>query len=148
MLGNYCTPKVRIGQIVTCEVRGPLKVVKLVDSPIQWPWGGAGRGQLSPIVFKDLAKAVRTEAVIDICRAWGISDSPVRHWRRKLGVTKSPGTTIRRQKMMRGPKGQKIRKAGYKSLSSPERRAKIAAAQRAAWKRGRSSRWDKLRTRA
>jgi hypothetical protein len=145
MLGTYRTPKVRIGQIVNCEVRGPLKVVKLSDSTIQWPWGGAGRGQLSPIVFKDLAKAVRVEAVVDICSAWGISESPVRHWRKKLGVKKSPGTTARRQKTMRGPIGQMIRKAGFKSLSSPERRAKIAAAQRAAWKRGRPSRWDNLR---
>jgi hypothetical protein len=44
--------------------------------------------------------------------------------------------------MMRGPKGQKIRKVGFSSLSSQERRAKIAAAQKAAWQRGRPSRWD------
>jgi hypothetical protein len=143
MIGTYRTPKVRIGQIVRCEVRGLLKVVKLADTPIQWPWGRAGKGPPSPIVYAGLAKAVLVEAVVDICHAWGVSASSVQRWRKALGVKKSPGTTARRQRMMRGAIGQKIRKAGYKSLSSPERGAKIAAAQRAAWKRGRPSRWDK-----
>jgi hypothetical protein len=145
MLGTYRTPSVRIGQIVRCEVRGLLRVVELRDSPIQWPLGRAGKGPASPIVYRGLAKAIRVEAVVDICQAWGVSPSLVQRWRKVLGVKKSPGTTVRRQSMMRGLKGQKIRKAALPALSSPERRAKIAAAQRAAWKRGRPSRWDKIK---
>ena len=145
MLGTYRTPGVRIGQTVRCEVRGLLTVVELKDSPIQWPWGRAGKGPPSPIVYRGLAKAVRIEAVVDVCRNWQIGESAVQRWRKKLGVKKSPGTTLRRQSMMRGVKGQKIRKAALPALSSPERRAKIAAAQRAAWKRGRPSRWDKIK---
>jgi hypothetical protein len=37
MLGTYRTLRVRIGQIVRCEVRGLLTVVELKDAPIQWP---------------------------------------------------------------------------------------------------------------
>jgi hypothetical protein len=69
ILGTYRTPKVRIGQIINCEVRGPLKVVKIEDSPVQWPWGRMGKGPASPIVIKDLEQAIWTEAVVDICLA-------------------------------------------------------------------------------
>jgi hypothetical protein len=62
-LGKYTTPRFRHGQIVTCEVRGEVRIVGLTDARIPWPIGqtigGRARGL---IIFKGLARAVCKES--------------------------------------------------------------------------------------
>ena len=130
MLGTYRTPRVRVGQTVECEVRGPVVVVSIADSPIQWPWGKRGRGRRSPVVYKGLAKALRDEMGTDICRAWGISSQTVTKWRKRLGLSRhTPGRSKFFRQRMLGPHGKKMHRLAAPTLRSPASRAKIAAAK-------------------
>ncbi len=66
LFGSYRTPKVRMGQKVECEVRGTLKVVRLSDSRIPWPWGSGPTGRATLVLYGDLA---RPQYVIEAMRA-------------------------------------------------------------------------------
>lgn len=67
LIGEYCTPRFRIGGTVFCEVRGQVVITGMTDAPIPWPIAKGGRGLHSLVVFKDLAKAVRRESEVAIC---------------------------------------------------------------------------------
>ena len=130
MIGSYRTPRVKIGQTVECEVRGPVVVTSISDSLIQWPWAKSGRGRTSPVIYKDLAKALRVETGADICRAWGITGQTVTKWRKRLGLSsRTPGLLKLQRQMMLGPHGQRMHELAAPTLRSPARRAKIAAAK-------------------
>jgi len=73
--GPYRTPRFRYGKIVSCEVRGEVRIVGLSDALIPWPIGQKGQGPRALVVFKDLAKAVRREANLAVAHWWGV----VRH---------------------------------------------------------------------
>jgi hypothetical protein len=62
LLGEYRTPRFRIGQRVRCAVRGEMVITSMTDTPIPWPVGKRGPGRHSLIVYKDLAKALRRES--------------------------------------------------------------------------------------
>jgi hypothetical protein len=130
MLGSYRTPRVRIGQTVECELRGPVIVTSIADSPIQWPWARGKQGRTSPVVYKDLAKALRVETGVDICKAWGIANCTVRKWRKRLGISGyTPGLIERLRQHMLGPVGRRMHRLAAPTLRSPARRAKIAASK-------------------
>jgi hypothetical protein len=131
MLGSYRTPRIRLGHQVECEIRGRVTVLYISDSPIQWPWARSGvRDRPSPVIFRGLSRALRTEAAVEICKAWGITSQTVTKWRKKLGLSsRTPGQLDRRRRIMRGPLGKQLRRLAYPTLRSPTRRAKIAASK-------------------
>ena len=65
--GPYRTPRFRYGKIVSCEVRGEVRIVGLSDALIPWPIGQKGRAR-SLVVFGALGKAVRREAAVAVAR--------------------------------------------------------------------------------
>lgn len=89
-LGPYTTPRVRIGQIVTCAVRGRLRVSSLERlGHIVWPMGlppEGGASRPSIIVMGDLRRALRREAAVDVAVYWGVNLQSVCRWRRALGI--------------------------------------------------------------
>jgi hypothetical protein len=60
--GPYHTPRFRYGQRVECLARGDVTIVGLSDGRIPWPIGQARRGK-SFVLYRDLARAVRREAI-------------------------------------------------------------------------------------
>ena len=73
--GPYRTPRFRYGKIVSCEVRGEVRIVGLSDAPIPWPIARKENGARALVVFKDLAKTVRRESNLAVAHWWGV----VRH---------------------------------------------------------------------
>ena len=67
LIGAYWTPRFRIGQRVRCLVRDEVIITAITDTPIPWPIGKVGRGR-SLVVYKGLAKAIRRESSLAICR--------------------------------------------------------------------------------
>jgi hypothetical protein len=84
LLGNYGTPRVRIGRIVRCQIRGEVKVVGFTDAPIPWPQGKTRRHP-AIIVYADLAKAIRRESEQAVAHWWGVDAQTVWKWRKALG---------------------------------------------------------------
>jgi len=83
--GPYQPPRFRLGQIVMCEARGQVRIVKVSNGRIPWPIGQRGRAQ-SLVLYRSLVKAVRQEANLAVQHWWGVGHSAVRKWRRVLGV--------------------------------------------------------------
>ncbi len=56
LLGKYRTPRVRVGRVVRCEIRGEVEVVGFTAGPIPWPLGrttrrpARGPGRPPPVV--------------------------------------------------------------------------------------------------
>ena len=87
LIGRYRTPRFRIGDVVTCGMRGDVRIVGLSDARIPWPIGQAlGKGARGPVVYADLAEALATESNVSICHWWGVTGQTVRKWRRALGI--------------------------------------------------------------
>src|SRR5262249_19123208 len=98
--GPYRTPRVRIGEVLSCEYRdGDVIVVGYSDAPIPWPLGRRrGRGNKGVIVFGDLVEAVMRESLLAVAHHWGVTGQTVTLWRRALGVCReNEGTTVLRQ---------------------------------------------------
>jgi len=132
--GPYKTPRVRIGQIVECEVRGKVCIVKLSDSPIPWPSAKKpGRpGRSAPVVFRDLAKAIRKESAVAVCFWWGVTGQTISKWRGRLGIgSVTPGFSMLQAHRNRTD-GRIIegRAKAHAKSSDPERKSKIAATMR------------------
>jgi len=135
LLGTYRTPKARIGQRVECQVRGTVRIRRLADSRIPWPWAttvnGAGSGP-GPVVFRDLERAVRRESNQAVSYWFGVTGRIVTKWRRALGVpVTNEGTRTRRSEYARtSPAMKRARRKAVAKARDPERRAKIAASRR------------------
>lgn len=43
LFGPYQTPRLKYGDVVTCEVRGRVKIVGLTEARIPWPKGRKGK---------------------------------------------------------------------------------------------------------
>jgi hypothetical protein len=43
LLGKYRTPRVRVGRVVRCEIRGEVEGVCFTAGPIPWPLGKTKR---------------------------------------------------------------------------------------------------------
>jgi hypothetical protein len=84
--GPYEPPACRVGDVLTCAIRGRVKVVGFSAGPIPWPLTAlpAGGGFRFHVVCGDLLRALRRETAPAIVPAWGVSPSTVVRWRRAL----------------------------------------------------------------
>jgi len=127
LLGTYRTPKFKYGDIVECEMRGPVKIVGLTSARIPWP--KCTRGM---ILYGDLARAVRTESGKAVQYWFGVGQDRAWKWRRALGVDRvNEGTSALMSR--NAPDSCQSDAANAKrepALKSAERAAKIAAAKR------------------
>jgi hypothetical protein len=127
---TYRTPNFRYGQKVEDLARGEVTIVKLSDAPVPWPIG-AIKWARSPVLYCDLAKAVRRESNLTVQRLFGVTGQTVTKWRKALGVPpNNEGTLRRRVEVGTSPVMRKALKAMQATLRDPGRRAKIAAAKR------------------
>jgi hypothetical protein len=67
LVGNYRTPRCRVGQKVRCEVT----VCGLSDALIPWPLCRVGKRR-APALCKGLARAVRRESEQAVAHWWDI----------------------------------------------------------------------------
>jgi hypothetical protein len=72
LLGKYRTPRFRYGAVVTCAIRGKVKIVALTDGRIPWPKCQMPNGPLAIILYGALADAVRRESVEAIKYWFGV----------------------------------------------------------------------------
>jgi hypothetical protein len=123
--GPYRTPAFRYGKRVQDEVRGEVEFVGTSAGRIPWPVGKQGRYR-SLVVYKDLAKAIRREAVL------AVTPQTVTKWRRRLGITNQwPKGTLRlRRAYIEEPFFKRATRLARATASDPERCAKIATARR------------------
>jgi hypothetical protein len=129
--GPYRTPRFKYGQKVLCEARGEVKIVRPSSGRIPWPMGTNGNlGQLSLLLYGDLARAVRQETNAAVCHHWGVSRFSVSKWRKALGVRRTEGTTRWRVAYGKSPEAEEFIKAMATKARDPVRLAKIGAAKR------------------
>src|SRR5688572_1063539 len=83
---TYRAPRFRLGDTVTCAVRGELRIVGMTDARIPWPLGRKVHGSNSLVVYGALARAVKRESVYAICNWFGVNYQTVAKWRKALGV--------------------------------------------------------------
>src|SRR6267142_256090 len=98
LFGPYLTPRFDYGAKVECEARGEITIVKLTDARIPWPVGRSSRAD-SPVLYGDLARAVRREAICAVRHWLGIGGAAIHQWRRAFNVpatvAKQTGRTLR-----------------------------------------------------
>jgi hypothetical protein len=89
LLGKYTTPRVKVGTVLSCEGRDrDVVVTAYTDGPIPWPIGRLkhGKGRHGPILFGDLAKAVRLESNQAVAHWFGLHPRSVSRLRKALGI--------------------------------------------------------------
>ena len=132
LLGRYRTPRFRYGDVVTCEVRGDMKIVGLSNARGPWPKGRTGKRSRASILYGARAEAVRRESAVAVAYWFGVGKFTVWHWRKALGVDPStPGTAALRSRW--APETCQSDDANAKrdpTLHSADRAAKIAASRR------------------
>src|SRR5262249_2365320 len=132
LLGSYATPAFDYGDVVECARRGDVRIVGLSEAPIPWPIGQTlpkGRAR-ALVLYGALARAVRRESAEAVAYHWGVTAQTVTAWRKALDVGQcNEGTTALKRERL-APALQKTRQAARPTLSSPERREKIAASNR------------------
>jgi hypothetical protein len=79
----YVTPVIVRGAIVCCGVRGLVKMVGMSDAKIPWPIGQRD-GKQALIVYKGLARALKSESAEAVSAWWGVRVSVVKSWQRQL----------------------------------------------------------------
>ncbi|MBV9468548.1 MAG: hypothetical protein JOZ57_04835, partial [Abitibacteriaceae bacterium] len=131
LAGPYKSPKVKIGDPMVDEIRGPVEVGTWSKGKIPWPCiRTAGRSAF--VLTGDLVKAVQNESSLAIQHWWGVSPSTVHRWRKALGCDQYNEGTLR---LHREWKPEKISaadaKRGQRKGASPESRAKMTANIRA-----------------
>jgi hypothetical protein len=132
LLGTYRTPRFKYGTVVTCAIRGPVKVVGMTDARIPWPKCRSGKRARAIILYGDLARAVRKESSKAVSYWFGVGMFTVWKWRKALGVDRvNEGTSALFSR--NAPETVQSEKAIdnlVDALKSPERAAKIAASKR------------------
>jgi hypothetical protein len=84
-----------------------------------------------PVVYKGLARAVRSESEQAVAHWWGIGLWSVWQWRKALGVgATTEGTSRLRRDYFHEPWADQVRVKAVAKVRDPKRRAKIAAAKR------------------
>ncbi len=86
LLGRYRTPRFRCGDVVTCELRGEVKIVGLTAAHIPWPKCRPGKRSRAIILCGALVEAVRRESAKAVAYWWGVGKFTVWKWRKALGV--------------------------------------------------------------
>ena len=130
LLGKYRTPRVRVGAVVPCEVRGDIQVVGFTGGPIPWPLGKTTR-RLAIVVYGALAVAIRRESAQAVAHWWGVDAQTVWAWRKALGVgATTEGTSKLRGAYAAEPWAAEARAKAQAKAADAGRRAKIAAARR------------------
>jgi hypothetical protein len=130
LLGQYRTPRVRVGRIVRCEIRGEVEVVGFTDGPIPWPRCRTARRH-AVVLYGDLAKAVRRESAQAVASWWGVDVQTVWRWRKALDVgAATPGTSRLRSDYTKEPWAIEAQAAMQAKAGDPQRREKVAAAKR------------------
>ena len=87
MQGPYSSPAVKVGDEITCSVRGTVEVRGWHDKgPIAVPLGGVRGSRWSIVVSHDLLRALPIETGVAICFYWALSEFTVLRWRRVLGI--------------------------------------------------------------
>jgi hypothetical protein len=134
LLGTYETPRVRLGTVLSDEVRdGDVVVSGYTDARIPWPVGHSKErgGFPALVVYGRLVQAVRRESNQAVCHWFGVSAQTVSRWRKSLGVgPTNDGTHRLRSAYTREPWAVKARQKAHRKARDPGRRAKIAAARR------------------
>jgi hypothetical protein len=134
LLGTYKTPRVRLGTVLSDEVRdGDVVVSGYTDARIPWPVGHPrGRGGFPAlVVYGRLVQAVRRESNQAVCYWFGVTAQTVSKWRKSLGVGRTNAGTYRlRSAYTREPWAVKAWQKAHGKAGDPGRRAKIAAARR------------------
>jgi hypothetical protein len=104
LCGPYVTPIIVPGAFVTCEVRGKLALVRLSKGPIPWPIGESDGAQ-SLIVYKALARAVRSQSPESVAWSFGVSLVQAEIWKATLTKRKAQAgrVTYRRDPKPAGP---------------------------------------------
>jgi hypothetical protein len=131
LLGSYRTPRVRLGTVLSDEVRDDdVIVVGYSDGRIPWPVGRRrgfrGRGGL--VVYGRLADAVRTEAGIAVAYWFGVNKNTVSAWRRALGVERTTAGTRRLRRAYGAEEWfARVRAKGHATPWTEERRANLSA---------------------
>ena len=132
LLGTYRTPRFKYGAVVTCALRGPVKIVGLTAARIPWPKCRSGKRARAIILYGDLARAVRKESAKAIAYWFGVGTDTVWKWRKALGVAAvNEGTSELFSRLApETVQGDKATSGLAKVQSSPERAAKIANTKR------------------
>jgi hypothetical protein len=130
--GPYRTPRFRYGSVVRCAMRGEVIIVGLTKGKIPWPLARKpGTGARGPVVYRDLAKALRQESAVAICHWWGVTAQTVTRWRSALGIgPHTQGSRALRSAYSREPWAVVARMKAWSMARDPERCAKIADAKR------------------
>jgi hypothetical protein len=117
LLGSYRTPRVRMGTVLSCELRdADVIVVGYSDGKIPWPVGTPRHrgGRPGLVLYGALAAAVRRESNQAVAHWFGVASSVVTRWRQALRVAElNPGS----------------RRLWASVARDPDRRGKIAAAR-------------------
>jgi hypothetical protein len=128
--GPYSTPAYGYGTQLECLECGEVMISKTSRGRIPWPMS-IRKGGTSLVLCHDLARAVRHEAACAVAYWFGVSTWTVRKWRRVLGVpSRNEGDRLLKSDYAKGERGALARTAALATAGSPERRAKISAAQR------------------
>jgi hypothetical protein len=127
--GPYQAPRFRLGQVVICEARGRVRIVRISSGRIPWPVGQRGRAQ-SLVLCRGLVKAIKKEANIAVQYWWGVGHSAVRKWRRALGVGlgNHGSSVLRRASLL--PRLARMHDLARVKARDPDRCEKIAASRR------------------
>lgn len=129
--GPYNAPKTRKGGMLTCLVRGKVRVDGISTARISWPMATPPKrgGRKSLVLCGDLARAVRMESAQAVVFWFGVFPSIVRLWRRALGVERNnDGSQKLRAKLWKdGGVGKAIHE-GRDRLFTPEEDALLGAA--------------------
>jgi hypothetical protein len=129
LFGPYAMPRCRVGRWRKCVLQGKVKVVGISDTPIPWPQCRSNR-HLVPIICGGLLKAIKRESNQAVAWHWGVCAYTVSKWRKALGVRRSnEGTHELQSAWMPERLDDEARERQRQSLKSPERGAKIGAAQ-------------------
>jgi len=131
LIGKYATPRFRYGKFVMCEMRGEVEIVGLTDAPIPWPIGKRGRHK-AIVLYGGLVRAVKRESSLALQNWFGVGPFTVWKWRKALGVDRNTEGTSRlfSENSQTNPAVIEGLAKAHGKAQDPERRAKIAAAQR------------------
>jgi hypothetical protein len=132
LIGQYGTPRFRIGDNLLCAIRGTVRVVGVSDGLIPWPIGRAeGSRALSYVICGDLEKALSVEAGSAVAHWWGVRRLTVSKWRKALGLTEATAGT-KRLRAANGsePNAVAARAEGIRRHGLPDSRQKHSKAAR------------------